>query len=147
MYMRKRFAILIGVVGLGAAVLASSALAFDRHFTVLAKQKSFHEVGQNAFVLKDKLRDPNDRSSKVGRDRFKCREKHRNKVKCHGLIRLNGKVGGKGHIRVRGDLQPGDNHFVVTGGTRQFNGVAGKLTILPTTKPGISRRYQFDLVR
>jgi hypothetical protein len=33
------------------------------------------------------------------------------------------------------------------GGTRQFNGVAGKLTILPSTKPGISRRYHFDLVR
>ena len=145
--MRKRFAILIGVAALGAAVAASSALAFDRHFTVLAKQKSFHEVGQNAFVLKDKLRDPNNRSSKVGRDRFKCREKHRNKVKCHGLIRLNGRIGGKGHIRVKGDLQPGDNHFVVMGGTRQFNGVAGKLTILPSTKPGISRRYHFDLVR
>jgi hypothetical protein len=145
--MSKRFAILIGVMALGAAVVASPAFAFDHHFTVLAKQKSFHEAGQKAFVLKDKLRDPNNRSSKVGRDRFKCREKHRNKVKCHGLIRLNGKIGGKGHIRVKGDLQGGDNHLVVVGGTRQFNGVAGKMTILPSTKPGISRRYHFDLVR
>ena len=145
--MSKRFAILIGVMALGAAVVASPAFAFDHHFSVVAKPRSSHGVGRNAFVLKDKLFDPNNRSSKVGRDRFKCREKHRNKVKCHGLFRLNGKIGGKGHIRVKGDLQGGDNHLVVVGGTRQFNGVAGKMTILPSTKPGISRRYHFDLVR
>jgi hypothetical protein len=36
---------------------------------------------------------------------------------------------------------------VVLGGTRQFNGVAGKMTILSSTKLGISRRHHFDLVR
>ncbi|HEX3325869.1 MAG TPA: hypothetical protein VHV50_02620 [Actinomycetota bacterium] len=145
--MRKRFAVVIGIAALGTAVLASPAFAFDRHFGVLAKGHAFHEVGQNAFVFKDKLLDPKDRSNKVGRDRFKCREKPHNRLKCHALVRLNGKIGGIGHIRVRGDIEPGDRHMVVLGGSRQFDGVAGKMTIHQSTKPEISSRYHFDLVR
>jgi hypothetical protein len=121
------------IAALGTAVVASPAFAFDRHFTVLATQKSFHGAGPNHFVVKHKLFDPNNRSSKVGRDRAKCRGfVHPPRVKCHAFIRLNGKVGGIGIIRVKGDLSPGDHHVPVIGGTRQFNGVAGKLTILPT---------------
>ena len=145
--MRKRFVVVIGIAALGAAVVASPAFAFDRHFGVLAKGHAFHEVGQNAFVFKDKLLDPKDRSNKVGRDRFKCREKPHNRLKCHALVRLNGKIGGIGHIRVRGDIERGDRHMVVLGGSRQFDGVAGKMTIHQSTKPEISSRYHFDLVR
>jgi len=131
---------------LGAAVFASTASAFDHHFSVLAKEKSSHRAGNNAFVFKDKLLDPNNRSSRVGRDRGKCRVKRQGrKLKCHALIRLNGRIGGKGHIRVKGDLQRGDNHVVVLGGTRQFNGVAGKMTIHSVSRK--IDRLHFDLIR
>ena len=143
----RKFILAAALAALGAAVVASPAFAFDHHFGVLAKGKSFHRVGQNAFVFKEKLLDPNNRRSKVGRDRIKCREKPHNKLKCHGLIRLNGKIGGIGHIRVKGDIEHGDRHLVVLGGSRQFDGVAGKVTVHQSTKPGISSRYHFDLVR
>jgi hypothetical protein len=143
----RKFVLAAVLAVLGAAVLATSASAFDHHFTVLAKQKSSHRAGQNAFVFRDKLLDPNNRSSRVGRDRGKCRVKRQGrKIKCHALIRLNGKIGGRGSIRVRGDLQRGDNHVVVLGGTRQFNGVAGKMTIHNTKNRRIDRLH-FDLVR
>ncbi|HEX3262772.1 MAG TPA: hypothetical protein VHR37_03840 [Solirubrobacterales bacterium] len=135
----RKFILGAAIAALATAVLASPAAAFDRHFTVLANQKSSHRAGSNAFVAKHKLLDPNNRGSKVGRDRVKCRDKGRG-LKCHALFHLNGRIGGKGHIRVKGDLQRGDHHLVVIGGTRQFNGVAGKLTV-----HGI--RLHFDLVR
>ena len=134
------------LAALGAAVVASPAFAFDRHFSVLAKVKSGHQVGPNKFRIKEKLLDPDNRRNKVGRDRITCREKPR-KLKCHGVFRLNGKIGGKGHIRFRGDLGQGEKHMVVLGGSRQFDGVAGKVIAHNTTKPGLSSRYHFDLVR
>jgi hypothetical protein len=104
-------------------------------------------LSQNKFKFQDQLLDPNNRRNKVGRDRFTCREKGRERIKCHVLVHLNGRIGGKGYIRVRGDIEPGDNHLVVLGGARQFNGVAGKMTTHDTKKPGLSSRYHFDLVR
>jgi hypothetical protein len=137
--------ILVGVLAvLGAALLATSASAFDHHFTVLAKQKSGHRAGQNAFVFKDKLLDPHNRSDKVGRLRGKCRFKSQNrKIKCHVLVRLNGEMG---KIRVRGDLDRGPDHLVVLGGSRQFDGVAGKVTRHATKNKRIDKLH-FDLIR
>jgi len=138
-------AALAALAALGAAVLASPAVAFDHHFTVVKKPKSSHGVGNNAFVFKDKLVDPHNRHDKVGRDRGKCRSKH-GKLKCHLRVRLNGEIGGIGYIRVKGDIDPGPDHLVVFGGTRQFDGVAGKLTIRDTKKEDV-QKYHFDLVR
>ena len=142
----RKFILAAAIAALGAAVLAAPAVAFDHHFTVLAKQKSSQRAG-HTFVFKDKLLDPNNRSSRVGRGRGKCRFKPQGrKVKCRALVRLNGKIGGIGRIRVRGDLQRGDNHLVVDGGSRQFNGVAGKVTIHNTKNRRIDKLH-FDLVR
>jgi hypothetical protein len=146
----RKFILATAIAALGAAVLASPAVAFDHHFTVLTKLKSFHEAGPSRFVEKEKLFDPDNHSSKVGRDRFKCHAfVNPLRVKCHGFIRLNGKVGGIGLIRLKGDAQPGELHVPVIGGTRQFNGVAGKNTILPTKhrKTRFDDRYHLDLVR
>ena len=146
--MTKRFGIVIGAAAavLGAALLATSASAFDHHFTVLEKQKSGHRVGQNAFRFKNELLDPHDRHNRVGRARVKCRfNPRKRKVKCHAVVHLNGEIGGLGDIRVSGDLDGGPDHLVVLGGTRQFDGVAGKVT-----GRSINRRIgsqHFDLVR
>jgi hypothetical protein len=146
----KRAILSAAIAALGAAVLASPAFAFDHHFTVLTKLKSIHPAGPSRFVEKEKLFDPNNHSSKVGRDRYKCHGfVNPLRVKCHGFIRLNGKIGGIGLIRVKGDAQPGELHVPVIGGTRQFNGVAGKSTKLPTKhrKTRFDARLHFDLVR
>jgi hypothetical protein len=87
------------------------------------------------------------RRDRVGRDRGKCRFKpHNRKVKCHATVHLNGEIGGFGNMRVRGDLDRGPDHLVVLGGTRQFDGVAGKVTIHNTRNRKIDRLH-FDLVR
>ena len=140
----RKFILAAALAALGTAVLASPAFAFDHHFTVLAKVKSIEPAGHNFFRFRDRLLDPNNRHDKVGRDHGKCRQKHRH-IKCHGVVHLNGEIGGFGDIRFRGDLDPGDDHLVVTGGSGQFDGVAGKLTQHNVTER--ITRYHFDLVR
>jgi hypothetical protein len=142
----RKFMLAAVLAVLGAAVLATPASAFDHHFTVVAKPRSSHGVGHNAFVFKDRLFDPHNRHDKVGRDRGKCRSKHGNKLKCHLRVHLNGEIGGFGDIRVKGDLDSGPDHLVVTGGSDDFDGVAGKLTVHNTKKEDVLK-YRFDLVR
>lgn len=136
----SRFAVLAVLAALGAALLVTSASAFDHHFRVLAK-RTWTRAGPNANAIRfeDKLVDLRHRRDRVGRDHWKCRVR-RHRVKCHAFIHLNGKIGGIGAIRVRGDIKHNDDHLRVLGGSRQFNGVAGKLT-----RKG--SRLLFDLVR
>jgi hypothetical protein len=124
----RRFILVAVVAALGAALLATSAFAFDPHFYAHQKYRSGHDIGQNAFVRQDKLKDPHNRRVRVGRDRWRCRAKDKGaRLKCRALIHLNGRIGGKGYIRVKGDVQHGDKYLNVVGGTRQFNGVMGKV--------------------
>ena len=142
----RKFILAAAIAALGAALLATSASAFDHHFSVTAKSRPSGPAGPNAFRFRDKLLDPNNRHDKVGRDHGECRVKHQGrKIKCHGVVHLNGEIGGFGDIRIRGDLERGDHHLVVLGGTRQFDGVAGKLTVHhPNAR---FQTYHFDLVR
>ena len=124
--MRNRM-LAAAVAALGAALLATSASAFDHHFYVHQKYRSGHTIGQNVFVSQHKLKDPHNRTVRVGRDRWQCRGKdHPSRLKCRALVHLNGRIGGKGYIRVRGQVGHGDKYLRVVGGTRQFNGVRGK---------------------
>ena len=143
----RKFIMAVAVTALGTAVLAGPAVAFDHHFSVFVKVKSSHLAGPggNAVAFKEKLLDPKNRHNKVGRDRGKCTLKERgHPSKCHILVHLNGKIGGFGDIRVRGDLDRGPDHLVVLGGSRQFDGVAGKLT---NYERGRVDKYHFDLTR
>jgi hypothetical protein len=129
------------VAALAWAMLATSAFAFDHHFYVHQRYRSGHDIGQNRFVRQDKVKDPHNRQLRVGRDRWQCRAKdHPSRLKCSVLLHLNGRFGGKGYIRAKGTLRHGDKYVRVVGGTRQFNGVAGRMFW-----NGI--RVQFDLVR
>ena len=126
---------------LSAALLATSASAFDHHFYVHQKYRSGHTIGQNVFVSQHKLKDPHNRTVRVGRDRWQCRAKdHPSRLKCRALVHLNGRIGGKGYIRAKGVLHHKDKYLRVVGGSRQFNGVAGKMF-------WNGARLQFDLVR
>jgi hypothetical protein len=125
--MRKLTSAIV-VAALAAALLATSAFAFDTHFYVHQKYRSGHDIGQNAFVRQDKLKDPHNRTVRVGRDRWQCRAKqHPYRLKCRVLVHLNGRIGGKGDIRAKGTFFHKDKYIRVVGGTRQFNGVAGKV--------------------
>jgi hypothetical protein len=141
----RKFILAAAIAALGAALLATSASAFDHHFSVKARTTSVHPAGHNTFRFKDRLLDPHNRHDRVGRDHGKCRNKAHRRIKCHAVIHLNGEIGGFGDIRVRGDLQPDDSHLVVVGGSDQFDGVAGKLTIHNRTER--VSKYHFDLVR
>jgi len=141
----RKFVLAVALVTLGAALLASSASAFDSHFTVLAKNRSGHRVGHNGFRFRQVLLNPNDRSDRVGHDRVTCRQKSQHRQKCHALVHLNGEIGGRGDIRAVGDVGSGDNRLNVVGGTRQFNGVAGK--VLVRAKHSNTNKLHFHLVR
>ena len=128
------------LAALGAALLATSASAFDPHFTVRQKYKASHQLGPKAFVRKDMLVDPHDRQVRVGRDRWRCRARsHPYKLRCKAFIHLNGRIGGKGAIRVRGNLRHNGDYVTVLGGSCQFDGVAGKMSWR-------GYRLHFDLV-
>jgi hypothetical protein len=124
----RSFILVAVVAALGAALLATSAVAFDHHFYAHEKYRSGHNIGQNAFVRQDKLKDPHNRLVRVGRDRWQCRAKeHPYRLKCRLLVHLNGRIGGKGYIRAKGTFFHKDKYIRVIGGSRQFNGVRGKV--------------------
>jgi hypothetical protein len=137
--------VLAGVIAtLGVAMLAIPASAsFNRHFSVIGKQVSGGPVGENAFRFKDKLLQPHNRSNRVGRARGICREASQRAIRCHAVLHLNGKIGGFGDIRVRGNIGRGDFRLNVVGGSGDFNGVGGKVLLLGQSRS----KLHFDLVR
>jgi hypothetical protein len=145
--MRKLVVIGIVTTLSAAALLAIPASAsFDHHFSVIARPVSGHVVGGTKFVFREHLFDPRNRRDRVGRDWSKCKDR-RNTTKCRAHIHLNGEIGGFGTLSVSGDF--GDKHdkkLNVTGGTHDFNGVAGKMLVHAVGHKGAAR-YHFDLVR
>jgi hypothetical protein len=131
---------------LGVAALATPASAsFDHHFSVLSKTTSQSQNG-GVFRFRDKLLDPRNRSNRVGADRGRCEFKQRaEKLICRAVVRLNGEIGGNGHIRISGDLSRHDNRLNVVGGDGDFEGVAGKVLIHSVNRR--VDRLHFDLVR
>jgi hypothetical protein len=141
--MRKLMLVAVLAV-LAAALFATSASAFDHHFSVLGKTTSGKQVGQHKFRFKDKLLNPRDRGDRVGRDRGTCRQTH-HALRCHAVVHLNGKIGGFGDLRLRGALGQGDHRVNVTGGTDDFDGAAGKM-LLHSLSPKVDKLH-FDLTR
>jgi len=127
-------------VALTAALSASPALAFDPHFRVLTKIRSFHERDRvehfTATLLNPRAGHHRER---VGHSRTRCRELPR-KLKCRVVVHLNGRIGGRGDIKARGDISHRDNRLNVVGGMGGFNGVAGKVLVHPA-------HWHFDLTR
>jgi hypothetical protein len=146
--MRKRFAVVIGVAALGLALLAIPASAsFDHHFRVFEKAR-FHPLpGGEAFRFKGKLFQASNRDNRVGRDHGLCKIRPHERLRCRGTYHLNGEIGGFGDIKVKGNLRPDDNRLNVVGGTRGFNGVAGKEVFRYLNRSGTKSLDKFDLVR
>lgn len=110
---------LIGIVAaLAAAVLAPTAGArSESRFRVIADSTS-HKQRQHTFILKGKLREPHNRSNVLGHFRAKFRKGgHINAVFTFD----NGKIKANGNQN--------NNKVPIVGGTRHWNGAAGKLLI------------------
>jgi opacity protein-like surface antigen len=129
---------------LASAVLAAPAVAFDHHFSVLAKHTR-QSGDRHNFTIKQHLYNIRNQSQHVGDSRLDCRTKHAGKLECQGVVDLDGQVGGRGRLKINGDIERGDNKINVVGGTRNFNGVAGKLTF--HSRHGNRQRLSFDLIR
>jgi hypothetical protein len=141
----RKFIVAATLTALGAVLLVSPASAsFDPHFTVLAKLVSFHEEG-NGFRFRQNLLDPHNHHDRVGGYRARCKSKAHETLKCRTRTHLNGEIGGFGEIGASGNIRRHDHRLNVTGGTHDFNGVAGKLLLSNLNKRLL--RLHFDLVR
>jgi hypothetical protein len=99
----------------------------DHHFSVDIKGSESHFGGdRDRFHLHAPLAATFNRDNQVGNLRFHCRTSN-HKLRCAGVVNLNGDVGGFGALFVRGNLGKDDNRLNITGGTGDFEGAAGKI--------------------
>ena len=141
------------ILAAALAALSSAALAvpasasFDSHFTVFENAR-FHEVQNgDAFTVRGGLFDPLNHDDRVGSDHALCEVRPPELLKCRGIIRLNGEIGGSGAIRYRGSIRPHHLRLNVTGGSGDFNGIAGKWVFENVNQSGTKSLNHFSLVR
>jgi hypothetical protein len=136
------------LAALGCAALAVPASAsFDHHFTVLEKAR-FHVLqNEEAFTIRAGLFDPLNHDDRVGSDHGRCKIRPPGALRCRGVIHLNGEIGGSGDIKYRGNVRKHDSRLNVTGGSGDFNGVAGKWVFENLNESGTKSLNHFALVR
>lgn len=147
---RRRIAVIgiAGLAALGLSLLAIPASAsFDHHFRVVEKARFSPNQNETAFRFKSRLFDPRNRHDRVGRARGLCKLKPHQTLRCRGTYHLNGEIGGFGDIKVRGNVRRHDTRLNVVGGSRGFNGVAGKFQFRNLNRSGTKAMDKFDLVR
>ena len=141
--------ILAGVL----AALASAALAvpatasFDSHFRVFENARFHLLSNEQVFTIRGGLYDPLNHDDRVGSDHGRCRVRSEFVLRCRGVIHLNGEIGGSGDIKYRGNLKKHEFRVNVTGGSGDFNGIAGKLVYEYLNKEGSKTLDTFSLVR
>ena len=133
---------LTAVAGAAALVILAipASARIDHHFSVdiAAKQAVFHGESHD-FRLRTPLVATFNHDNQVGRLQIHCHTVN-DKLRCAGIVHLNGDVGGEGFMYVRGNLGRNDNRLNITGGTDSFDGAAGKIV-------GPKNRLHFHLVR
>ena len=135
----RRFVPVVLVAALALLLVAIPASArIDHHFSVRARNVSA-TGSRDAFHLNGQLFAGFNQNDQVGHFRLRCHQVASGKSRCAGFVKLNGEQGGFGFMSVRGNIGHGDMRLNVTGGTDDFDGVAGKLT-------GHGRFLHFDLV-
>ena len=146
--MRKLMLVaVLAVLGVAGLLAIPASASFDHHFRVFEKASFNPTPSEKAFRFKGKLFDPRNRHNRVGRDHGLCKVRPHEALRCRGTYHLNGKIGGFGDIKVKGNLRPDDNRLNVVGGSGDFNGVAGKLVYRYLNNRGTKSMDKFDLVR
>jgi hypothetical protein len=120
--------LLLGALAvLGTMLIAVPASAsFDSHFTVRGHDFQLKRVGNHRLKFRVKLR---KHGARVGTGHGRCHELNKSQARCHIHYHLNGKVGGDGTIKAVGRFGKGRERFNVTGGSGDFDGVAGKVIL------------------
>ena len=102
---------------------------------------------EEVFTIRGQLFDPRNHDDKVGNDHGRCRIRPHEVLRCRGVMHLNGEIGGSGDIKYRGNVRRHDSRLNVTGGSGDFNGVAGKWVFENLNKSGTKSLDTFSLVR
>jgi hypothetical protein len=114
---------------------------------VVEKARFHTNSSETAFTIRGGLFDPRNRDDRVGRDRGFCKVRPPELLKCRGKMHFNGEIGGFGTIRYRGNVRPGHERLNVTGGSGDFNGVAGKWVFTNLNRTGEKSLNRFSLIR
>jgi hypothetical protein len=135
----RRFVPVVLVAALALLLVAIPASArIDHHFSTLTRNVAF-TGDRDRFHLNAQLFAGFNQNDQVGHLRLRCHSVASGKSRCAGFAKLNGEQGGFGFMALRGNIGHGDMRLNVTGGTDDFDGVAGKVT-------GHGRFLHFDLV-
>jgi hypothetical protein len=138
--MRRLTLVAIAAVAAIAMLVIPASARIDHHFSVDIQGSATVVRGdRDTFHLRAPLVATFNHFNQVGRLQVHCNTTGR-KIRCAGIVHLNGDVGGEGFIYVRGNLSNNDNRLSVTGGTDDFDGAAGKIV-------GPKNRLHFHLVR
>jgi hypothetical protein len=128
----RKLLLLAALAALGTMLIATPASAsFDPHFTVRGHGFKLTKVGHHRLKFHVKLR---KHGTRVGTGHGRCHELNRSAARCHIHYHLNGKVGGRGVVKAVGRFGKGRERFNVTGGTGDFDGVAGKIILSHNNK-------------
>jgi hypothetical protein len=141
--------ILAGVLAAisSAALVVPASASFDPHFTVFENARFHLLSNERVFTVRGGLYEPFDHNDRVGSDRGRCRVRSEFVLRCRGVIHLNGEIGGSGDIKYRGNLKKHEFRVNVTGGSGDFNGIAGKLVYEYLNEEGSKTLDRFSLVR
>ena len=121
------------IIGVGlAAALAAAVFAVPAsaqtttRFSVLSVGVEAHQVASNVTVFHDRLVEPGERSEVLGSDKGRCRVLGRTHAHCRIVFFL-----AAGKIKVNGNIDFNRRliKIPVVGGTRAYDGVAGKAII------------------
>jgi hypothetical protein len=127
---RRRLAGIVAVAaGAVAIVLPGNAMAFDHHFSVISKDTGGHGTS-NGFSFRFDLLSTHDDRDWVGHGHGECRADRGRKARCKVIVHLDGTVGGRGDLLVKGNFGRGDHTLNVVDGNGNFGGgIAGKVHV------------------
>ena len=102
--------------------------SFVSEFSVITNTVQSHNTS-DGFAFREEIFQIDNPNNRIGRDKGHCDFRPHNKAKCKVVVWLNGEVGGRGFLRISGNVGPGDSRLNVTAGTDDFAGAAGKAVL------------------
>jgi hypothetical protein len=130
-----------------AALAVPASASFDPHFSVFENARFHLLSNERVFTVRGGLYDPLNHDDRVGSDHGRCQIRPHEVARCRGVMHLNGEIAGSGDIKYRGNIGPDDFRLNITGGSGDFNGIAGKWVFENLNESGTKSLNTFSLVR